>query len=185
MDILNPRACYPSSKRAAETMCATYQEEYGVDFVVVRPGHIYGPTITESDSRASAQFTRLAVKGKDIVMKSAGTQLRSYTYTLDCASAIIAVLTCGGMGEAYNISNSNSIVTIREFAECMTEISGVKLIFEQSSNKEKRSYNLMDNSSLNSEKLESLGWRRVNWVFPRQMRFFMRRWPWELTRAFW
>ena len=100
VDILNPRASYPSSKRAAETLCAAYKEEHGLDFVVIRPGHIYGPSITKTDSRASAQFTRNAKAGKDIVMKSAGAQLRSYCYTLDCASAILTVLINGYSGEA-------------------------------------------------------------------------------------
>ena len=159
VDILNPRACYPSSKRAAETLCAAYRDEYDVDFVVGRPGHIYGPTITEFDSRASAQFTRSAVAGDDIVMKSAGSQIRSYTYSLDCASAILTVLLSGKSGEAYNISNSSSLVTIREFAECLATTAGVQLVFEQASTTEKKSYNMMDNSSLFSEKLEQLGWK--------------------------
>lgn len=158
VDVLNPRASYPSSKRAAETLCASYKDEYDVDFVVVRPGHIYGPTITDTDSRASAQFTRKAKAGEDIIMKSAGTQLRSYTYTLDCASAILAVLLNGNKGEAYNISNPESIVTIRELAECMAQTAGVRLLFEQASVQEVKSYNLMDNSSLDSSKLEQLGW---------------------------
>lgn len=159
VDILNPRACYPSSKRTAETMCAAYHEEYGVDFVVVRPGHIYGPSITDSDSRASAQFTRKAKAGENIVLKSAGTQLRSYTYTLDCASAILTVLVKGECGEAYNISNPHSIVTIRELAECMAKTAGVKVVYEQASDQELKSYNMMDNSSLESAKLENLGWK--------------------------
>jgi nucleoside-diphosphate-sugar epimerase len=159
VDILNPRACYPSSKRAAETMCAAYHEEYGVDYVVVRPGHIYGPSITETDSRASAQFTRKAKAGENIVLKSAGLQLRSYCYTLDCASAILTVLLKGECGEAYNISNPQSIVTIRELAECMAKTAGVKVVYEQASDYEKRSYNMMDNSSLDSSRLESLRWK--------------------------
>ena len=159
VDILNPRACYPSSKRAAETMCAAYKDEFDVDFVVVRPGHIYGPSITNTDSRASAQFTRKAKAGEDIIMKSAGLQLRSYCYTLDCASAILTVLIKGESGEAYNISNSQSVVTIRELAECMAKTAGVKVVFEQASDQELKSYNMMDNSSLNSEKLEVLGWK--------------------------
>ena len=159
VDILNPRACYPSSKRASETLCAAYKQEHGIDFVIVRPGHIYGPTITDSDSRASAQFSRLAAQGKDIVMKSAGTQLRSYTYAMDCASAIITVLLDGNSGEAYNISNPDTIVSIRELAECIAEVARVNVVFEQASSKEQKSYNMMDNSSLYSKKLESLGWR--------------------------
>lgn len=161
VDILNPRASYPSSKRAAETLCAAYSAEYGLDTVIVRPGHIYGPTITDSDSRASAQFTRKAKAGKDIVMKSAGSQLRSYCYTLDCASAILTVLINGKSGEAYNISNPNSIVTIREMAEALAKAGNVNIVFENPSDIEKKNFNLMENSSLESSKLENLGWHAL------------------------
>lgn len=158
VDILNPRACYPSSKRAAETLCCTYAREYSLDTVIVRPGHIYGPTMTETDNRASSQFPRDVICGKDIVMKSLGNQLRSYCYVLDCASAILTVLTSGKSGEAYNISNINSVATIRQIAEQFAECGGRNLIFEVPTDKELGSYNLMENSCLASDKLESLGW---------------------------
>lgn len=161
VDILNPRASYPSSKRAAETLCASYSAEYGLDTVIVRPGHIYGPTITSSDSRASAQFTRQAKAGEDIVMKSTGSQLRSYCYTMDCASAILTVLINGQCGEAYNISNPLSVVTIREMAEALTKAGNVNILFENPSDIEQKSYNLMDNSSLDSIKLVNLGWNAL------------------------
>jgi len=159
VDILNPRACYPCAKRAAETLCAAYCQEYGVESVIVRPGHIYGPTITESDTRASAQFTRNAVNHENIVMKSAGTQARSYCYTLDCASAILTVLLRGEAGSAYNISNPDSIVTIREMAECLAAAAGTEVVFEDPTLLEQKGYNLMDNSSLHSERLLALGWK--------------------------
>lgn len=161
VDILNPRACYPSAKRAAETLCVSYSIEYGIESVIVRPGHVYGPTVTRNDSRASAQFTWNVIDGKDIIMKSAGTQLRSYCYTLDCASAILAVLINGENRNAYNISNKDSVVSIRDMAESLSECAGRKIIFENPSDAEIRSYNMMDNSSLDSEKLENLGWRAV------------------------
>lgn len=158
VDILNPRACYPSAKRASETLCAAYRQEYNVDYVIARPGHIYGPSISDTDSRASAQFTRKAAKGEDIVLKSAGMQMRSYCYTLDCASAILTVLVSGESGEAYNISDPNSICSIREIAKVFAQTSGNKVVFENPSDEEKQSYNLMDNSSLDSSKLLNLGW---------------------------
>lgn len=161
VDILNPRACYPNGKRAAETLCAAYHQEYGVDFVVVRLGHIYGPSITPADTRASAAFTRDAAAGTDIVMKSAGAQLRSYCYTLDCASAILTVLLNGASANAYNISNKNSIVSIREIAQALAEEGGVKLVFENPTDAEKKSYNLMSNSALSSDKIEGLGWKAL------------------------
>ena len=56
MDILSSRSCYSSSKRCCETLCASYAAEKNTDFVIVRPGHIYGPTATRSDNRISSSF---------------------------------------------------------------------------------------------------------------------------------
>jgi nucleoside-diphosphate-sugar epimerase len=158
VDILNQRASYPSAKRAAETLCIAYGQEYGLDTVIARPGHIYGPTITTSDNRASAQFTRNAVAGEDIVLKSAGSQLRSYCYVLDCASAILTVLINGETGNAYNISNPNSIVTISDIAKALANAANKKVVYDEMSELEKKGANMMTNSSLNSKKLEALGW---------------------------
>ncbi len=159
VDILNPRSCYPSSKRAAETLCASFCAEYGVDCVIVRPGHIYGPTMTQSDNRVSSQFPRDVKAGKDIVLKSAGNQLRSYCYVIDCVSAILTALIRGERGQAYNISNPNSIVTIREMAEAFSKEGNCQMLFENPSDEERDAFNFMENSSLTSSKLEDLGWK--------------------------
>ncbi len=159
LDITKPRACYPSSKRAAETLLAAYKAEYGIDYVTVRPGHVYGPTATAKDSRASSVFFYDVLNGHDIVMKSSGQQLRSYCYVVDCASAILTALTSGISGEAYNISNRESVCTIREIAECIAVTAGKKIVFENPSDKELQNYNFMNNSSLNADKLYSLGWK--------------------------
>ncbi|GEP65538.1 dTDP-glucose 4,6-dehydratase [Clostridium beijerinckii] len=159
VNILNPRACYPSSKRASETLCASYKKEYDLDVLVVRPGHIYGPTMTNSDSRASAQFARNVINGQDIIMKSAGLQLRSYCYVFDCVSAILAVLLNGTSGEAYNISNRNSVVTIRQLAESFANSCDRKIVFENPDDVEILGYNMMSCSALDASKLENLGWQ--------------------------
>lgn len=158
LDILNQRASYPSSKRASETLCVAYSMEFGMDTVIARPGHIYGPGVTPFDNRATAQFTRNAVKGEDIVMKSAGSQLRSYCYSLDCATALLAILLSGESQNAYNISNPNSIITISQIAKCIADAAGTNLTYENPDDAEAAGYNLMSNSSLDSKKLESLGW---------------------------
>lgn len=159
VDILSPRSCYPSAKRAAETLCASYREEYGVDFTIARPGYVYGPCMTETDNRASSAFIRAAAAGMPIVMKSQGLQKRSYCYTADCASALLTILLNGMAGEAYNISNRKSIVTIQEFAEAAAEAGGVELIRLEPSETEQKSYTPMEHAVLDSTKLEGLGWK--------------------------
>jgi len=159
LDILNPRACYPSSKRASETLCSSYNEEYGIDDVIIRPGHVFGPSMTKGDTRAASQFARDVVEGNNIIMKSEGTQLRSHCYVVDCVSALICVLLNGKSNEAYNISCSNSVSTIKDIAEAYAKAGNKKVIFELPSDVEKRGFNLMPNSSLTSDKLEALHWK--------------------------
>lgn len=161
VDILNPRSSYAIAKRAAETMCISYKSEYGVDFNIVRLGHIYGPTLNKSDKRVSSEFSYRAAVGKALVLKSDGKQIRSYCYSLDCASAILSVLTCGISGEAYNISNRNSIISIRKMTEYLAKAGSVEVKLELPSYIEKNAFNPMDNSSLESTKLESLGWSGI------------------------
>lgn len=159
VDILGSRASYPVAKRAAETLCVSYANQYGLDISIVRPGHIYGPTAQSSDNRVSSLFARQAAGGEDLVMKSAGTQIRSYCHCIDCATAILTVLLKGASKEAYNISNPNSIVTIRQMAEAFARHAGVELIMDLPTEAEKAAFNPMNNSSLRSDKLEALGWR--------------------------
>lgn len=159
LDLLHERAGYPSSKRAGESLCIAYGMQHDIDSVIVRPGHIYGPSIRNSDQRASAQFTRKAIAGEDVVLQSKGTQLRSYCYSLDCASAVITVLLEGKRANAYNISNPNSICTISDIAEEIAKAGGVKLVYETASESSQVVNSLMQNASLDSTKLEKLGWK--------------------------
>lgn len=160
-DILSVRSCYPSSKRACETLCVSYYKEYNVNTVIVRPGHIYGPTISDYDNRVSALFTKDVVNGRNIELKSSGQQLRSYCYSLDCASAILFTLLQGEPAQAYNISNSSSIVSIRQLADVFAKFSNSKVTFSNPSDSEKLGFNSMANSSLSSEKIEKLGWKAL------------------------
>lgn len=158
VNCLNSRACYPSSKRASETLCVSYKEQYGVDVVMARPCHIYGSDI-DRDDRAFAQFLRKVRDGKDVVMKSEGRQVRSYCYVEDCASALLYILLRGENGEAYNIANRDSVVSIKELAEMIARLGGVRVVLDIPSSQEAMGYSTVQRAVLNPSKLEHLGWR--------------------------
>lgn len=159
IDLLNPRSSYSIGKSAAETLCASYYDEYGVDSVITRPGHIYGPTAMESDNRVSSTWAYSVARGDNIIMKSDGKQIRSYCYCLDSASAILKVLVKGEPIHAYNISNPDSIINIRRMAEILVKSAGVELKMEKPTEAEKKGFNPMNNSSLDSTELLNLGWK--------------------------
>lgn len=162
VDPTNPRACYPTAKRAAENLCACYRSQYGTDVVTVRPSHIYGPTFTTSDNRAYAQFIRNAVKGDDIVLKSDGSQQRGYCYVADCASAIFYTLFLGESGQAYNVADENSFVSIRELAETVADFAGTKVLFQIPDDKESKGYSTFKRTQLDNNRLKALGWNAKN-----------------------
>ncbi len=159
IDPINPRSCYPSSKRTAETLCVSYQKQYGLETVIARPGNIYGPNVTASDNRAAVQFLNNAVNHEDIVLKSMGNQLRSYCYVADCASGILTVLTTGDSGQAYNIANPNSRITIAEFASMTADLADVKVVFCEPDLEARQERSPISRAVLASEKLEALGWQ--------------------------
>jgi len=159
VDFGTSRACYPESKRAAETLCASFARQYQVDSVIARPCHIYGPTMTASDSKVVAQFIRRAATGRAIVMKGEGLQMRSYCYVSDAVTGLLHVLLLGVSGEAYNIANWNSNVTIRHMAEVLSELCDVPVCFELPDASEKSGYSPVTRAVLNADKLERLGWR--------------------------
>lgn len=159
INTLNPRSCYSESKRCAETLCACYAKERGVDISVVRPGYVYGRQITEENSRADAQFLRRVLAKENIIMKSKGEQKRSYCYVMDAVTALLYVMVRGKTGEAYNIANSNSEATIKQFAETMAQIGDVSVEFDLPSEEERSGYSVIKNSLLDDGKLKKLGWK--------------------------
>ena len=158
VDILNPRSCYPVAKRASENLCISYNKQHGLDVVIARPCHTYGPNITENDNRATVQFTRKAVSNETIIMKSKGAQIRSYCYIADCATALLAILLRGKCCEAYNIANVHSCLSIADFAQLTANLASVNIKYDLTDQQANAQQTFITRAVLSAEKLQSLGW---------------------------
>ena len=157
IDSMQPRSCYPNSKRAAETLCSAYADEHGVEAVVVRLSHVYGPTMTDSDNRVSSDFIRKAKLGKDLILHSTGTTVRSYTYVLDAVSGIICALQKGKSGEAYNIADENKVVSIRQLAEITAKAGNVSFVIDVPETADKGATSIT-RQVMSGKKLHKLEW---------------------------
>lgn len=158
LDLASMRSCYPEGKRAAEVLCQSYISQYGVDAVIVRPCHLFGPTMTERDSRAASEFLRKAAAGEDIELKSAGLLERSHCYVLDAAAALLLVLRAGACGQAYNIADRQYQMTVREFAERAAGAGRCNVVCIQPSQLEAKGYSRVSRMVLDASKVEMLGW---------------------------
>lgn len=159
VDTMEWRSCYPLAKRMAENQCVAYNKQFNCNVVIARPCHTYGPNVTTADNRASAQFIRNVILGEDIILKSAGKQMRSYCYITDCVSAILTVLLNGEVANAYNIANRNSTLTVRQYAELVAKIAGRKVICADADKTEIQQQTPIEYAVLEANKLESLGWK--------------------------
>lgn len=151
------RSSYAVSKQAAELLCKAYSSEYGVDTVIARPGHVYGPTASSTDKRVSSDFAFKAANQCPLVLKSSGLQKRSYCYCVDVAAALLTILLKGNSAESYNVG-TRDVLTIKEMASIYAQAGNVPLEYILPSEKELDAFNPMNNSSLNCDKLYSLGY---------------------------
>lgn len=155
----SPRSCYPEGKRTAEVLCQSYASQYGADVVIMRPCHLFGPTMSRSDSRAGAEFIWSAVDRKDIILRSDGQRERSHCYVVDAVAAMLLVLERGEPGSAYNIADRGYQMTVREFAERTAETVGCKVVFDVPEEVETRGYSKVNRQVLCNKKLADLGWK--------------------------
>ncbi len=160
VDPLLPRSCYPEGKKAAETMCMCFKEQYGLNVKIVRPAHTYGPGMSIYDGRVQADFLRNIVKHENIIMKSKGEAVRTYTYLSDVISGIFFVL-LNSDDVTYNIADKNAKVSIKELAELLADLYPernlkVEMQLDDSNNKGVAPFKL---GIINSDKLIKLGWK--------------------------
>ena len=151
------RSCYTESKRMCEALCQSYIAERGVNVKIVRLSRIFGPTMLESDSKASSQFIKKAIANEDIVLKSKGEQYFSYTYVSDAVAAMLYVMLHGECGQAYNISNEQCNVHLKDFAHMCAEYKGKHVVFDLPSETEQKGFSIAMQAILDNGKLKSLG----------------------------
>ena len=110
-----------------------------------------------SDTKASSQFILKALSSEDIILKSKGEQYFSYTYVADVVRAMFYILLHGESGKAYNVSNKESDVKLKDFAETCAHWADKKVIYDLPSEVEKNGYSIAMRAILDNTLLLSVG----------------------------
>lgn len=153
------RAGYPESKRVGEALCQAFIAQESMNIVIPRLSRVYGPTMLKSDTKAMSQFIMKGVKGEDIVLKSAGTQLYSYSYVADAVGAILFILAKGKCGEAYNVASDDSDVMLKDIAQVIADQAGKNVVFELPDKVESAGYSKATKALLDTTRLKALGYK--------------------------
>lgn len=160
IDSLNLRNCYPLGKKASEFLCHASAMEYGMDVKIIRPTVIHGLFQRYEEPRVANELLRCILENKDLIMKSDGLTKKCMMYSLDAISAIFTVLFKGTKGEAYNASNPDTFITVKDLANYLFETFNpkIKVVFAQ--DQAKKSDGLLPHRTLVQDitKLKNLGW---------------------------
>lgn len=159
LNLSNSRSCYNESKRSSEALCQSYASEFNVKVVIARLSRVFGPSVLQTDTKASSQFINKALAHEDIVLKSKGEQFFSYTYVADAVSALLYIMLHGENAKAYNISNEKCNVHLKDLAQACADYAGTKVIFDLPSETEAKGYSIAVNAILDNNRLLKLGWK--------------------------
>lgn len=158
IDCNTMRAGYPESKRCGEALCQAYIAQKGMDIVIPRLSRTYGATLLPTDTKAISQFIHKGVAGENIVLKSEGNQLYSYSYVADAVAGVLYCLLYGENGEAYNVADAGSDIALKDLAKIVADYAGKKVVFELPDAKEAAGYSTATKAVLDVAKLRGLGW---------------------------
>ena len=157
LNLSNSRSCYNESKRTCEALCQSYIAEKNVKVKIARLCRIFGPTMLESDTKASSQFIQKAIANEDIVLKSDGNQFFSYTYVADAVIGLLTILLRGEIGVPYNVSSEKTNIHLKDFAALCAEENGKKIIFDLPSAAEKKGFSIAMTAILDNNRIKSIG----------------------------
>ncbi len=154
------RACYPEAKRLCETMLASYEAQYGLKYMGVRLCHTFGPGIALDDGRAFAEFLSDVLNGKDIILQSEGSAVRTYTYVADAVGAMLVAIT-KGKDHYYNIANLNNLISVKDLAELIASLDPAKKVRVQYAKNVRNglSYLPFKLGIMDVSRIEQLGWK--------------------------
>lgn len=116
---------YGASKIAADRLCHSYVQTYGMEVCVVRCFNVFGPRQRAVGyGGVISIFTSRALSNHPLVIFGNGDQVRDYTYISDVVKAYDAVLRYDGTLRVPVNFGTGQKVSIRELAEKIIELSG-------------------------------------------------------------
>src|SRR6516162_4690962 len=120
---INPITPYGISKHTIEHYLFTFRFLYGLDYVVLRYGNVYGPRqSSRGEAGVFAIFSEQMLNGVQPVIYGDGQKIRDYVYISDVVAANVAALDKGS-NEIFNIS-SGVQTTDREVFDLVRDLLG-------------------------------------------------------------
>lgn len=100
-----PSSPYSASKAASDHLVRAWLRTFGLPTIITNCSNNYGPF--HFPEKLVPLMILNALKGEALPVYGKGDQVRDWLYVEDHAAALYEVLTCGKIGETYNIGGHN------------------------------------------------------------------------------
>ena len=129
--LLGPPSPYSASKMAAEALCISYRETFGVDVRIARLFSVYGPQMKRFFIFDAIE--KMSTADESVKFRGSGEQIRDYMYIDDCIDALELIskplyrnITINiGSGRSYKISQVADEIKMLLKKDCL------KVIFDK------------------------------------------------------
>lgn len=157
---INPlcaRSSYSMGKRSAECLCFAYFSEYKLPVKVARLGQTFGAGVPDDDNRVFAYIAKCAMKHQNVILSTTGESCKNYCYTTDAVDGILRILLMGKDGEAYNVANEQTYISVKDMAhQVLARFSKDNLVVCEC--KPDAKYPPTTKIRMDVSKLKKLGW---------------------------
>lgn len=141
-----PINIYGGTKLCGEILVKVYSEQFGINYTIIRPSAVYGPT--DVNQRVSQIFIENAYAGKPITIHDGGKSRLDFTYVEDIASGFVLALdNSKALGKTFNITRGEGR-SLSDFIEIL------KLYYPM--------INIVDSTTKQAEKRPERGALNIN-----------------------
>lgn len=116
----SPVGLYGATKLSAENLVRAYGRQFGIDFTIVRPSAVYGPT--DCNRRVTELFLMRARSGFPLMLDNGGFHQLDFTYVDDLALGMALALDSDkAINETFNMTRGEG----RSIAELAEVVAGI------------------------------------------------------------
>lgn len=126
---LNPLNLYGVTKLAGEKILNYYNENYGIETVILRFGNVYGLGLFTRFDTVIPKFVKQAIDGHPLTIYGDGGQSRDFVHVEDISKAIEHSITKPqSSGQVFNVGGetitiNNLSQTVKELVESISKIT--------------------------------------------------------------
>jgi len=135
---------YGGTKLSGEILTTAFGKKFGMEYTVIRPSAVYGPT--DANCRVTQILINAALCGKPLTLHDGGKERIDFTYVKDTAHGfVLAALSDKAKNETFNITRGEG-KSIKEFAEIIKKRIPEAIIQTSSSDERRPKRGALDNT---------------------------------------